>query len=166
MTLLVTAAGEPIPPADIVRRLERIGESVDTEFRLQWRSVRKVWAIMAKWKPSDRRYGLIREGKIGDYPYDTVATFPEAANADEAFHLFVRGLKRSNRDDISKAMDHLVHWNESVADAHANKAAEPILDDIDSIAGRRLTNTAASFGGFGKGSRGKRLTTIPTGGAA
>lgn len=156
MTLLVTAAGTPVPPADIVKRLDRVGASCGGEFRMDYRPFMKAWAIMAKWKNGDRRYGLIREGKIADYPYDTVATFPEAMNADEAFHLFVKGLRRSNRDDINKAVDHLVHWNESVAASHADKAAAPIMDDIESIAGRRLTGTAASFGGIGDGPKPKK----------
>lgn len=149
-TILVSADGTPVPPQDIVRRLDRVGESVGTEFRLHWRPHMKAWAVMAKWKESDRRNGMIRAGEIADYPFDTVAHFPEAANAEEAFHLFVKGLRRSSRDDISKTVDHLVEWNDRVAEEAADKAAAPILDDVTSIAGRRLTGGAASFGGFGE----------------
>lgn len=150
MTLLVTAAGEPIPPADIVARLNRIGESCGGEFVMHWRPHMKAWAVMAKWKPTDRRWAMIRAQEIGDYPWDTVAHFPEATNAEEAFGLFVRGLKRHDRDDINKTLDYLTYWNtEVVPEQNAQKAVEPVLDDIQSIAGRRLTNTAASFRGLG-----------------
>lgn len=150
MTLLVTASGTPVPPQDIVRRLERVGESVGTVFEMHYRPFMQAWAVMAKWRENDTRYGLIRAGRIADYPFDTVAHFPEATNADEAFHLFVKGLRRSNREDISKTVDHLVEWNERVAESNADKAAAPILDDVTSIAGRRLTGGVASFGGFGE----------------
>lgn len=153
MTLLVTAAGAPVPPQDIVKRLERVGESLGTEFQLQWRPFRKEWGVMAKWRDNDPRYAKIRAGRIADYPYDTVAHFPDAANAEEAFHLFVRGLKRSNREDINKLVDSLDAWNEAVSDRRADDAAAPILDDITSIAGRRLTGGIASFGGIGDGPR-------------
>lgn len=157
MATIITAGGDPMPPAEVVRSLERVGQSVGTEFRMDWRRHMRAFAVMAKWKPSDRRWALIREGAIADYPYDTVAHFPEAANADEAFHLFVRGLKRSNRDDIAKAIDHLTHWNADVVpEQNIQKAVEPVLDDVTSIAGRRLTNTAASFGGIGEGPRRRR----------
>lgn len=160
MSVLVTASGDPLPPSDILRRLERVGQSVGTVFRLKWSRFGGYWTVQAEWKANDRRREKIQSGEIADDPFDIVATFRDAANVDEAFSQFVAGLRSYNadfRDDLVKTLDYMDAWNNDVLpDKLADKAIEPILDDVTSLAGRRLTGTAASFGGIGKGRRRKK----------
>jgi hypothetical protein len=143
MPLLVTADGStPLPPSDVTRGVRR----VDPSLELKWLPAMTVWAVIAPWRASDPRNGLVQTGELAPgSAFDVICTLPADCPVDAAESYLRRGLVSSSREDVVKMLDRIEQFNDARSDDLLDQAAAPVLDDIDSIAGRRLTNTASSF---------------------
>lgn len=156
MTALLTAAGHPVPPTDIVRRLRQLRP----DLAMRWYPSSQVWGFTADWPPTDARWARVQAGEVSpDEAHDAICFAPREISADDAYHYLVRNLRTSSRDDLVKLLDGLATWNEAQSDANAEKATAETLNEIE-VMGHTLTGTAKQYqnapsgerkGHFGKG---------------
>ena len=156
MPTLLTTAGHPVPPSDLVRRLRQVDPALD----LKWFPSSGCWGITAQWRADDSRRARVRSGEVAEADaYDAVCFVREDVSAEDAFHFFVRGLRSASREDITKMLDRLSAWNDAHADALADAATAETLNQVE-VMGHTLTGTAKQYqsapsgGGkahFGKG---------------
>lgn len=149
MTPLLVSADNmtPLPPSDVVRAVQR----VDPSLELKWLPMMATWAVIAPWRESDPRRAKVQQGEIGaGAAFDIICHLPADCPVDAAEDYLRRGLMSSHREDIVKMLDHMIDFNTRQEDRNADQAIAPILDDLDSMGARRLTNTAASFSGLGE----------------
>jgi hypothetical protein len=132
----------PLAPSDVVKALRRVDPTLD----LRWMRHMDSWAVIAPWRPSDPRHGAVQRGELGSgAAFDVVCHLPSDCPVAAAEDYLRRGLMSSARADILKMLDQLHDFNKTQADANEERAIAPVLDDLDSIGARRLTNTSASF---------------------
>jgi hypothetical protein len=108
---LVTAAGEPIPPQSVIRRLQEISPRLS----LVWVGGGHVryWGLRERWRNGDPRWEHVQTGKIPfEKAYDVVMTFPPDCQGDDMAAFVEQHYGERNmlsKADASKEADRIVN---------------------------------------------------------
>ena len=105
--LLRDAAGIPLPPDDLAKRIhQRIGP----DWNLRYLSV--SWAVCRDWPPNDRRWLGVRTGEHDPaFAWDIIGHLPLSCSVDEAPAFLEQMLRVDSRDDIQKKALAIADWN-------------------------------------------------------
>ncbi len=116
-TLLVSERGEPLPPSDVVRRLQ----GLDPALSLAWHPVMACWSLKWTWPAGDVRWARVQSGEISEaQAFDVFAFLPKDCAADEAMAYLEKHLERADRSELRRLYEKTMAYNE----AHKKKLAE------------------------------------------
>ena len=102
--------GMPIPPSEIVERCQRIHPALGLRFASGLGG--SGWAITWEWTEHDKRREWVRNGNYDPKSaHDIVGYLPFGCTVDEAPGYIERSLKQYPREEVSKLVDRVHHYN-------------------------------------------------------
>lgn len=128
------ADGRPLPPSDVVRKLE----AYDPELSVRFVNGVRGWAVCRRWKDDDPRRLLIQKGEINPESDYTILTFlPHDCSVAEAFNYIAAQARHQAHDKEywANLVLAMLAENEKHSDDLAAKATEELDDYIDAPMG-------------------------------
>lgn len=126
--------GRPLPPSDVVRKLE----AFDPDLSVRFVNGVRGWAVCRRWKDDDPRRLLIQQGDIDPASDYAILTFlPHDCSVAEAFTYIVAQARHEAHDKEywAKLVLAMIAENEKQSDDLAAKATAELDDYIDAPMG-------------------------------
>lgn len=128
--LVRDAGGVPLPPTEIVERLQRIHPSLGLKFSSGLAG--RGWAVIWHWPEHDRRRAWVQDGRTDpDMAHDIIGYLPFGCPVQEAPAYIENSFKQYPREEVSRLRARMHHWN--TVQAPAAQHAEVIADTMDDI---------------------------------
>ena len=111
--MLVSERGIPLPPQDIVQRLQEIDPDLGMKFLPG-----PQWAITLRWSQEDPRRVLVRKGDVAiDQAHDVWAVLPADCSPEQAYGYVIgcfKQAKGSGSERAAKLLDRVHMYNKQV----------------------------------------------------
>lgn len=122
LSVVVTLAGDPQPPGDVLRRLEGIG------LTLEWSKQMTQWTVKRPWPMHDRRWKWVQEQKYDPKSaHDIVGYIPNDCSVDQVPAYLTRMLREWPVDGAKELLHKMVEYNAS--DAPVQEAVEAAIEE-------------------------------------
>lgn len=130
--LLVNDRGYPLPPSDIVRRLE----GLDPALSLSWHPVMGCWALRWRWPVGDARWTRVQAQELPEADaFDVMSYLPRDCSGDEAMAYLEKSLERADRSELRRLYEKTMTYNrkhsEALAEAQVAETVERTVKDLD-----------------------------------
>lgn len=141
--MILDVTGAPVPPQDIVDRLQRIDDHLDLKY-VQMGDPEmglKHWAVVERWNANDSRRARIQAGEMSpESAFDVIGYLPLDTNPESAFGYIEMTLTRIRghpRIHVDHLLNNLHKWNEN-AHKENRKATTELADELIETNARTL----------------------------
>jgi len=148
---MLSATGQPIPPAGIVERLKDVHPNLGMRFYMRpqgghW------WAIIYVWNENDPRWAWVQQGLYQPQDaVDVVCFLPDDCDADQAYGYFVNNVKHGATTDIKSLLGRVHEFNKSANTGVVDEALEDVAVKVRDQLGKFASQKGPrSFGGLKK----------------
>lgn len=152
--MLLTDAGIPQAPSEIVRRLKQINPSLDLIYLNGPGGT--CWALAYRWNDTDPRQARIQSGEIPpDRNFDIAGFLPIECSPHEAYGYTVNHLRDTPVADIHKLLDGVERYNAEAQTTDVENLAVQAADEVGATVGAIAAPGSRnySYGGIAKKKR-------------
>ncbi len=128
--MILDVRGVPIPPPEIVRRLQQVNPRLGLTWSEGWGG--RTWALTMAWAENDPRRARIQAGTLSpDEAYDLLAFLPADCNVDQAYGYLVNAFRASSEEGTRKLLDRVHEYNRNTLAGHQEAALADALNYVE-----------------------------------